>query len=71
MKTIVFIEGMSCNHCSNRVKNALSELVSGSVDVDLSSNSATVISDDRLDAVAIKEAIADAGYEVVNIIEKS
>lgn len=71
MKTIVLIEGMSCNHCTARVKNALTEIVSGTVDVDLSINSAIIESDGAIDPTQIKEAVAEAGYEVVNIIEKS
>lgn len=61
------IEGMSCGHCAGRVTSALTK-VQGvtSATVDLATNSAVVegaeLADDRL-----KEAVADAGYDVVAI----
>jgi copper chaperone len=69
MKKIVSIEGMSCNHCVMAVKNALNEIAGvKSVEVDLKGKKAEVIGN-SLDDEKIKEAIEDAGYEVVEIHE--
>ncbi|EYE87650.1 hypothetical protein Q428_12100 [Fervidicella metallireducens AeB] len=69
MIKIIKIEGMSCMHCVNHVKNALTDIAGvKSVEVDLKAKSAKVqlegVSDDEL-----KNAIEDAGYEVVGIEE--
>ncbi|MFU0825420.1 heavy-metal-associated domain-containing protein [Clostridium sp.] len=70
MKKKILIEGMSCGHCVNHVKEALSEL-SGvtSVDVNLDSKSAVIEATVAVDDEDIKFAIDDAGYEVVGIEE--
>ena len=48
----IFIEGMSCNHCVNHVKEALAELKdSGKIQVN----------------EEVKEKIEDQGYDVVSI----
>ena len=58
------VQGMTCSHCALSVREEVSE-VDGvrAVDVDLGSGRLTVtgrsISDD-----AVREAVADAGYEV-------
>lgn len=65
MKTI-FIEGMMCQHCQNRVKEILSA-VDPSVEVDLESKCAKISQD--ADNNAITEAITGAGYKVVKIEE--
>ena len=67
MKKPLSIEGMSCNHCVNHVKNALMELpgVDGA-EVDLATKSA-VVTGATLDDAAMKAAVAEAGYEVVAI----
>jgi copper ion binding protein len=68
MKKKISIEGMSCGHCVNHVKEALAELkgVEG-VDVSLADKSAVIeVSGDVKDE-AIKYAVEDAGYDVVGI----
>ncbi len=61
------VEGLSCSHCENRVKNAVGALsgVSG-VAVNLSEKTVSV----ELDSTAVtekqvKDAIEEQGYEVV------
>lgn len=68
MKKKIIVEGMSCGHCVNHVKNALEEL-SGvtSVTVDLESKTAVVEASGELSDETIKAAIEDAGYEVVSV----
>ncbi|NLZ48008.1 MAG: heavy-metal-associated domain-containing protein [Clostridiales bacterium] len=61
----IIIEGMSCGHCVKHVTAALEELGLSKVNVDLDSKIA-LIEGDASDQ-AIKAAIEDAGYEVVEI----
>ncbi len=65
MKKTLTVEGMSCQHCVKAVKNALSE-VEGvkSVEVDLAAKKVEIEGDNLQDSL-LKEAIEDAGYEVV------
>ncbi|SCL92782.1 heavy-metal-associated domain-containing protein [Sporanaerobacter sp. PP17-6a] len=69
MKKTVFIEGMSCSHCANAVRESL-EALDGidKVKVDLKGKKA-VVKGENLDDGEIKKAVSDAGYEVVNITE--
>ena len=67
MEKILKVEGMSCNHCVMAVKRALTGLDGvGTVEVDLESGKVTVVGEALKDD-AMKEAIDDAGYEVVSI----
>jgi copper chaperone len=67
MEKILKVEGMSCNHCVMAVKRALKGLDGvGTVEVDLENGKVTVVGEALKDD-AMKEAIDDAGYEVVSI----
>lgn len=65
MKKTIYIEGMSCSHCVNRVKNTLEEINDvNNVEVNLEESIAILdLKHDVKDKV-VKEAIEDAGYEV-------
>lgn len=68
MKKKILVEGMSCGHCVNHVKEALSELNGvTSVDVNLASKTAIIEASADIADKDIKFAIDDAGYEVVGI----
>jgi len=68
MKKQVFIEGMSCQHCVNRVAEALKEIAGvKTVDVDLKGKYAIVEADRQIDDGEIENAIEEAGYDVVKI----
>lgn len=68
MKKKVFIEGMSCQHCVNHVTEVLKEITGvKAVDVDLEGKYAIVEADLQIDDGEIKNAIEEAGYEVVKI----
>jgi Cu+-exporting ATPase len=60
------ISGMTCQNCVRHVKEAISE-VSGvkSVDVSLENASAKVSSDFDLGRGALKTAVQEAGYAIV------
>lgn len=70
MKKKVLIEGMSCNHCVNHVKEALMDLQGvTSAEVNLAAKTAIVEASDIVKDGDIKFAIEDAGYDVVSIAE--
>jgi copper chaperone CopZ len=67
MKTVIQIEGMSCEHCVQHVKKAL-EAVPGvkSAEVSLKDKSASIDHGDEASFASLKAAVIDAGYEVRN-----
>ncbi len=70
MKKRISIEGMSCNHCVNHVKEALSELNGVSnVEVNLGAKCAILETKDGIKDEDIRFVIGDAGYEVTEIQE--
>ena len=64
METVIYVNGMMCVHCKARVEKVC-KAVPGVVDavVDLQAKNVTVTGD--ADIAAVKQAIADADYEVV------
>ncbi len=66
-KITLNVEGMSCSHCVNAVKNAVAVLDGVSeVEVDLEGKTATVTyHGDEVSPERIKEAIEEEGYDVV------
>lgn len=70
MKKIIKINGMSCEHCSARVEKALGAVGGVEAKVDLKKKQAVVnLSSDVSDEI-LKNAVTEAGYEVVSIEEK-
>ncbi|MDR1902961.1 MAG: cation transporter [Treponema sp.] len=67
MKTILNIEGMSCEHCVKHVTEAL-EGITGvkSAKVNLKHKRAEVNHNEAVTFDAMKAAVSEAGYEVVN-----
>ena len=65
METVIKVNGMMCKHCKARVEQVC-KAVPGTVDavVDLEAKTVTVTGD--ADLAALKKAIADADYEVVD-----
>ncbi|OXS61117.1 copper resistance protein CopZ [Cohnella sp. CIP 111063] len=63
-KTILKVEGMSCQHCVNSVEGALKEIGAEGT-VDLKSGSVEVTYNEASTTVdKIKAAIEDQGYDV-------
>ncbi|MBQ8768428.1 MAG: heavy metal translocating P-type ATPase [Oscillospiraceae bacterium] len=64
MTTVIKVEGMMCTHCKAMVEKVC-KAAPGTVDavVDLQAKTVTVTGD--ADATALKQAITDAGYEVI------
>ena len=65
METVIKVNGMMCPHCKARVESVC-KAVDGATDavVDLQEKQVTVSGAASLDA--LKKAITDAGYEVVD-----
>lgn len=65
----ILIEGMSCQHCVNHVKNALEELDGiKSAKVSLENKSAEIELNHDVNNEKIKDAIEEVGYEVTSIL---
>ncbi|ERK31496.1 heavy-metal-associated domain-containing protein [Clostridium intestinale] len=70
MKKKILVEGMSCGHCVNHVKEALMELEGvSSVNVTLDDKTAILEASKDINDEDIKFVIDDAGYEVAGIEE--
>ena len=66
MKKVIIIEGMMCQNCVKHVKKALEKLEGvSSVKVSLEDKSAEV--EGAAEDEALREAIAEAGYEAAEI----
>ena len=63
-KKTITIKGMMCAHCVSHVEKALTAL-GVQADVDLASGTAVVTG--KADDEALRKAVTDAGYEVVDI----
>jgi copper chaperone len=60
------VKGMTCGHCVNAVTEEITKLEGvGAVEIDLSSGNVTVTSQVPLSAEAVREAVDEAGYEMV------
>lgn len=67
MKKVMLVEGMSCGHCEKAVKNALGEVAGVlAVVVDLATKKVEVDGENLLDNL-LKEAVEEAGYDVLEI----
>jgi copper chaperone len=65
--TAYTVAGMTCGHCVNAVSSEISRIDSVTdVAVDLTSGTVTVTSDTPVDPQAVRKAVDEAGYEVVN-----
>ena len=64
MKLLLTIEGMHCMRCAGKVESALFDLGLNAC-VDLESKTCTV--EGEADEAAIRDAIAEKGFEVVKI----
>lgn len=66
MIKILKIDGMSCGHCENRVRNALSAVAGlKTIKVSASEDLAEIEVADESMLKAAVEAIEDAGYDVL------
>ncbi|MEU6248154.1 cation transporter [Glycomyces sp. NPDC047010] len=68
METVYVVKGMTCGHCAGSVTSELTALpgVSG-VDVALDTGKVTVTSEAALTEDQVREAVDEAGYELVGL----
>jgi copper chaperone CopZ len=60
------VSGMSCAHCVQAVSSELAKLPGvRDVDVDLDAGTVAVTSESPLDTEAVRAAVDEAGYELV------
>jgi copper chaperone len=66
MQTKLNVEGMTCSHCENAVRKAVSAIdgVTG-VTVDLAGKVVTVTHSENVTADIIKNEIEEQGYDVI------
>ncbi len=69
MKKKLLIEGMSCGHCVNHVKTALTEDIDGVevIDVNLDGKYALIEVNDSVTDENLKSIIEDVGYTLKGI----
>ena len=66
MRTKLKVEGMSCSHCENTVKKAVSKIAGVTeVTVDLTGKTVTVTHDENVTFDRIKNEIEEQGYDVL------
>lgn len=67
----LYVDGMTCGHCVSSVREEVSEIPGvKNIEVILSSggtSKVTVVSDVNLDEEALRDAIAEAGFELKEI----
>ncbi|GAA3735372.1 copper ion binding protein [Spinactinospora alkalitolerans] len=64
--TTITVSGMTCGHCVSSVKEEIGGLPGvTAVDVDLESGRVTVDSEAPLTGEQLKDAVDEAGYEIV------
>ena len=69
-KKELIVEGMHCNHCANKVIEALQNIKDvKKVKIDLSKKSVIVISKIEISNDIIKNKIEDLEYKVIEILE--
>ena len=70
-KMVMKIDGMMCSHCQAAVTKALNKVPGVTARVSLEDNAAYIQASENADVEQMKEAVEDAGYEVVGIEEKA
>lgn len=63
------VDGMSCQHCVNRVMEAVNDIDGASASVNLKKGVVTVSMEKPIDSITLKNAIEKAGYSVKNSFE--
>jgi copper chaperone CopZ len=70
MEKVIEIQGMSCDHCKKAVEKALNAISGVEAEVDLKQKTAVIKSKTAVDDEILKNAVTEAGYEVVSISDK-
>lgn len=65
-KTVI-IEGMTCEHCKNRVEKCINDIDGAAAKVNLQKKEAVVSLEKEVSPEQLQEAIEKAGYKVIEI----
>ena len=61
------VSGMTCGHCVSSVAEEVAKIPGVTeVQVDLASGAVTIASETQVEETAVKEAVDEAGYELVS-----
>lgn len=66
-KKTVYVEGMMCQHCVNRVQEAVDDIKGAAGNVNLKKGTVVVSMDHEITDDEIRNAIEKAGYKVTGI----
>ncbi|MEU9704798.1 heavy-metal-associated domain-containing protein [Streptomyces sp. NPDC014870] len=67
LTTVYQVKGMTCGHCEGAVSSEISEIAGvSSVKAVASTGQVTVVSAAALDVEAVRAAVDEAGYELVD-----
>ncbi|MFD3942237.1 heavy-metal-associated domain-containing protein [Streptomyces sp. NPDC058579] len=67
LTTVYQVKGMTCGHCEGAVSSEISEIAGvSSVKAVASTGQVTVVSEAALDVEAVRAAVDEAGYELVD-----
>lgn len=68
-KRVIFIEGMHCENCKNRVESCLNQIDGAAAKVNLKKKTATVSMSRLIADSQLRECVEHAGYTVIRIEE--
>lgn len=68
MKKVLVIEGMMCDKCAARVKNALESVKGVKAEVILAEKKAVCEYETPVDSKELTDAVYNAGYDVIEIL---
>lgn len=66
-KRIFTVEGMTCEHCRNRVERCINEIDGAAAKVSLGKKEAVISLEKEVSDEVLKEAVEKAGYQVTAI----
>lgn len=66
-KRILVIEGMTCEHCKNRVEKSINEIEGAAAKVNLGKKEVVVSLDREIKDEQLREAVEKVGYKVIEI----
>lgn len=70
METTYLVKGMTCGHCAGAVTQEVSALPGvENVDVAVETGRVTVVSTEALAADAVRDAVDEAGYDLVGVVD--
>ena len=70
MKKVLKVKGMSCGHCQKRVEDAVNKIPGLKGEVNLKKEEVLIEVAGDWNEELVRNAITDAGYEVVSVADK-